>query len=135
MIRPASILLVAGCALALAACEKKAASAAAPAATTTAAAPVAAAPAPAATPAATASPAPAAGMGKGGAGAMAGLPKLKVACAADIQKFCAGSSEKPGKCLRPHRAELSPTCAQAWSERRAARMAQHNGAGGAAGAE
>ncbi len=48
--------------------------------------------------------------------------RLKVACADDIQKFCAGD-DKPGKCLRQHQSELSQACSTALAERKAEREA------------
>jgi hypothetical protein len=47
--------------------------------------------------------------------------KVRAACAADWQKFCADVARGAGAlqgCLREHRAELSPECAAARSELR-----------------
>ncbi len=136
MSRPVLLTLALAGAVILAGCEKKSA---APAAASATPAATAAAPAPSAAPGpvmpANAAATPGSTVGAARGGAMAGMPRLKVACAADIQKFCAGSEEKPGRCLRPHRAELSAGCAQAMAERRAARMARLNGGGAAAPAQ
>ncbi|MGI9169691.1 MAG: hypothetical protein ACR2FH_05860, partial [Caulobacteraceae bacterium] len=51
---------------------------------------------------------------------------MRAACAADIAKFCPQGG-KVGKCLRPHKSELSPACSAAWSARRAARRASRSG--------
>ena len=53
--------------------------------------------------------------------------KMRAACAADRQKFCANVARGAGAlqgCLREHRAELSPECAAARSELRAIRRKQ-----------
>jgi hypothetical protein len=50
--------------------------------------------------------------------------KMRAACAADTQKFCANVPRGSGavqSCMREHRAELSPECAAARSELRAIR--------------
>ena len=50
--------------------------------------------------------------------------KMRAACAADTQKFCANVARGAGAlqgCMREHRAELSPECAAARSELRAVR--------------
>ena len=50
--------------------------------------------------------------------------KMRAACAADTQKFCANIPRGAGavqSCMREHRAELSPECAAARSELRAIR--------------
>ena len=50
--------------------------------------------------------------------------KMRAACAADAQKFCANVARGAGalqSCMREHRAELSPECAAARSELRAIR--------------
>ena len=50
--------------------------------------------------------------------------KMRAACAADTQKFCANVARGSGAlqgCMREHRAELSPECAAARSELRAIR--------------
>ena len=96
-----------------------------PAPATTVAPPVAA-PAPA-----VAAPAPAPAPmaeGRGGkrggkGGGKAGKAALREACAADIAKFCT-AGEKPGKCLRPHKDELSQACQTARAERKAERQGQ-----------
>jgi len=100
--------------LALPACNKSAtptAPANAPAiAATAATAPPAATPAP---PAASPAPLAAAPMAAGSGGERPGK-KIRQACAADIAKFCT-AGEKPRQCLKPHAAELSPTCQAARS--------------------
>ena len=50
--------------------------------------------------------------------------KMRAACAADMQKFCANVARGSGalqSCLREHRAELSPECTAARGELRAIR--------------
>jgi hypothetical protein len=49
--------------------------------------------------------------------------KMRAACAADIQKFCADAErgKSARACLQSHRAELSPECASARAELRAER--------------
>jgi hypothetical protein len=48
--------------------------------------------------------------------------KMRAACAADVQKFCADVARGAlQSCMREHRAELSPECAAARSELRAIR--------------
>jgi len=50
--------------------------------------------------------------------------KMRAACAADTQKFCADVVRGSGalqSCMREHRKELSPECAAARSELRAIR--------------
>ena len=50
--------------------------------------------------------------------------KMRAACAADIQKFCAGIERGKGArraCLDQHQNELSPTCQAARAERAALR--------------
>src|SRR5262249_29164436 len=44
--------------------------------------------------------------------------KMRAACAADMQKFCANVQRGPAmqSCMREHRAELSPECTAARSE-------------------
>jgi hypothetical protein len=52
------------------------------------------------------------------------------ACAADLQKFCPGVQPGGGRvkqCLRPHRDELSTSCAAALETARAARLAHKQG--------
>lgn len=49
------------------------------------------------------------------------MEHIKTACAADIAKFCnAGSQtgDRPGRCLRDHKAELSESCKAALPDRR-----------------
>ncbi len=51
----------------------------------------------------------------GYAGAQSPPPKPRVACAADIQKFCpnAASPKDARQCMKGHMAEASPGCQQA----------------------
>lgn len=71
------------------------------------------------------------GMGGGGKGGGGGRRAMLLqACAADIAKFCPGS-DKPGKCLKPHKAELSASCQAARAQMKAARQARMNRNGGA----
>ena len=53
--------------------------------------------------------------------------KMRAACAADVQKFCAGverGNGALGKCLRAHRAELSSDCVSARAGLRSLRAAE-----------
>lgn len=110
--RPALLPMAAAAAAAVAlfGCQKAATT---PAAT----APAAVAPSPTAAPAAASAAVPT---------TSANMPKLRVACAADIQKFCPGG-DKPGKCLKQHKDELSATCSAARAARQAARKAGGKG--------
>ena len=50
--------------------------------------------------------------------------KMRAACAADVQKFCANIERAKGamrSCLEAHDAQLSPDCKAARAERAAAR--------------
>jgi Spy/CpxP family protein refolding chaperone len=47
----------------------------------------------------------------------------KEACADDIKKFCA-DADKPGKCLKEHKTELSQACVSAREAARAAHKAE-----------
>lgn len=50
------------------------------------------------------------------------MARIKAACSADIAKFCSGSSqtdERPGRCLRDHKDELSESCKAALPDRTA----------------
>ncbi len=77
-----------------------------------------------------------------GAAAFAqGAPSVKKACAADMQKLCAGLSDRHAarQCMMSHMEDLSPDChaaIEAMRAARAARKAQAASAGGppAAGA-
>ena len=49
------------------------------------------------------------------------MERIKTACGADIAKFCNGSSQtddRPGRCLRDHKDELSESCKAALPNRR-----------------
>ena len=53
--------------------------------------------------------------------------KMRAACAADVQKFCAGVERGNGalrQCLRAHRAELSSDCVSARAGLRSLRAAE-----------
>lgn len=53
--------------------------------------------------------------------------KMRAACAADLQKFCAGVERGNGalrQCLRTHRAELSSDCISARAGLRSLRAAE-----------
>jgi hypothetical protein len=53
--------------------------------------------------------------------------KMRAACAADIQKFCAGIERGKGArraCLDQHQSELSPACQAARAERAALRATE-----------
>lgn len=48
------------------------------------------------------------------------MQRIKTACAADIAKFCSAGTQaddRPGRCLRDHKDELSPTCKAAFPSR------------------
>lgn len=52
------------------------------------------------------------------------VPKMKVACGPDLASFCPDlKGKEAGKCLRSHRAELSPSCVAFFKARRAAAKA------------
>ena len=104
-------LVITASLLALAACDKKADTTAATPAPAAATVPPATAPVAATTP--TTPPAP----------AEAGKFKaVKEACAADLRKFCA-AADKPGRCLKQHEAELTPSCNAARAAFKAAHQA------------
>ncbi len=52
--------------------------------------------------------------------------KLKKACGADLEKFCADVKKGEGRkaCLRTHASELQPSCADALKERDAEKAAK-----------
>jgi hypothetical protein len=53
--------------------------------------------------------------------------RVRQACAADIQRLCAGVQPGGGqlvRCIREHRSELSPACQEALAAARAARSTQ-----------
>ena len=52
--------------------------------------------------------------------------KLKVACGADLEKFCKDVKKGEGRkaCLRSHEAELQPSCADELKARDAAKAAK-----------
>jgi hypothetical protein len=77
----------------------------------------AAATAPAATTTAPAAAAPVTTPAAGGEVA-GGKKAWKEACADDLKKFCA-DADKPGKCLREHKSELSQACVSAREAARA----------------
>jgi len=57
------------------------------------------------------------------------MPKMKVACGADIANFCADLKGKEArKCLQTHRQELSPSCTAYFKARRAAAKAKASSA-------
>lgn len=52
-------------------------------------------------------------------------PKMRVACGPDLASFCPDlKGKEAGKCLRSHRAELSPSCVAFFKARRAAAKAK-----------
>ena len=53
---------------------------------------------------------------------------VKTICAADLKTYCA-DADKPGRCLKEHEAQLSSTCASAFSAFRAARKAEREAKG------
>ena len=71
------------------------------------------------------SPPPAATASPPGDAAAPVVPKMKAACGTDLAGFCPdqkGSDAR--KCLRSHRAELSPSCVAYFKARRAAAKAK-----------
>ena len=69
-------------------------------------------------PAATASP-------PGDTAAAPVVPKMKAACGTDLASFCPDQkATEARKCLRSHRAELSPSCVAYFKARRAAAKAK-----------
>ena len=60
------------------------------------------------------------------AGAADAKVKLKVACGADLQKFCPDIKKGEGRkaCLRSHAAELQPRCAEKLKARDAEKAAK-----------
>jgi len=49
------------------------------------------------------------------------MDRIKTACSADLAKFCSGAAsqvdERPGRCLRDHRDQLSESCKSALPDR------------------
>lgn len=62
------------------------------------------------------------------AGAADAKVKLKVACGADLEKFCKDVKKGEGRkaCLRSHEAELQPTCADELKARDAEKAAKQH---------
>ncbi len=54
--------------------------------------------------------------------------RVRQACAAEIAKFCT-AGEKPWKCLKPHKTELSQACQAARAQAKAAHQARMDGGG------
>ena|ERR1700677_2134831 len=71
------------------------------------------------------SPPPAATASPPGDAAAPVVPKMKAACGTDLASFCPDQkATEARKCLRSHRAELSPSCVAYFKARRAAAKAK-----------